>query len=280
MHELLGNFEIGYASSSPCVSKKAADGLDGHADFIEIPVHDDYLSRGISASVPDWFKGFVTLHGEGETGGRRLIQFSARRKQTRSQYAENAARLFNNASQKLGELRTRAVVVHPATLSHKYSRENQIDWFAESLSILCDSCVVPEICVEPRGGDRQRKVVRSEIQDILSLREALSSNGVQVGYCIDLAQTYCTHGMEAVVDLVRNCISHDLPIKEFHASDVAGASHSNRLGMEIGTGRIHFACILGEMRELRSRLLIETIGGLPVFRRSLECLRSLEAVIK
>ena len=273
---MLGNFEIGYASSTPHVSEKLAGSLVGHADFIEIPVHDDYLSRGIRAVVPDQFGGFVTLHGEGETGGRRLIQFSARRKQTRLRYAKNSARLFNSATQEIGCSRTGAVVVHPATLSGKQSRQNQIKWFAESLSILRDSCLVPEICVEPRGGDRQRKVIRSEIQDILSLHQAVSSNGVQVGYCVDLAQTYCAHGMQGVVNLIHECIAHDVPIKELHASDVVENSRSKRLGMEIGTGKIDFQQTLGNLRKLPVRLLIETIGGLPVFRRSFEHLKRLE----
>jgi hypothetical protein len=273
---MLGDLSIGYCSSSPRVSENLVGRLGEQADFIEIPVHDDFLRRGVSAFAPDHFGGFLTLHGEGETDGHRRIRFSSPSRRDRIRYAKHSARMFNLAHDQIGPLRTRAVIVHPSTLSGRFTRFAQIEWFVESLCTLSDSCTVTEICVEPRGGNRQRKVVRSEIQDIVCLHQAAVKNGIRLGFCIDLAQTYCAYGTQGVANLIGECISHDIPIKEIHVSDVVETRRSKRLGMEIGTGRIDFLQALGHLRDSSVRLLIETIGGLPVFTRSLEHLKRLE----
>jgi sugar phosphate isomerase/epimerase len=273
---LLGTLEIGYASPSCTVKKTAAHNLSACADFVEIPVHDN-LRPGIDRLfIADNYEGFITLHGEGETDGLRRIRFSCPNKQDRVKYTKRVVRLFNYAMKAAGTVLVQAAIIHPDTLHRGRSRASQIEWLAESLMELSSGCNIPEICIEPRGGDRQRKVVRSHIQDVLLLNEMLEG-GTKISYCIDLAQTYCAHGFHGVLEMIDQCLANEISIRELHASDVIATKRSKRLGMEIGTGEVDFSEIMGKIQGMHCRLLIETLGGFPVFSRSLTYLTQMEA---
>jgi hypothetical protein len=273
---LLSRFKIGYMSSSSQISGKSIEQLNNRADFIEIPAHDDFLVERRRVQVPKNYRGFITLHGEGETDGKERIKFADPSRTIRLRYVAKVSRIFNRASEQVGSSLVRAAIVHPGRIARTYDKDRQFSWFADSLAELRDRCVVPEICVEPRGGEQQRKLVRSETHDISSLWEAIKDRGVGVTYCIDVAQTYCAYGISGVASVIRESASNGVPIGELHMSDVVRTGSSTRIGMEIGTGEVEFMKVLRETQNLICRLLIETIGGVHVFSRSLDFLTRLE----
>jgi hypothetical protein len=263
-------------SSSSQISGKLVEQLNNRADFIEIPVHDDFLVERRQVHIPKNYRGFITLHGEGETDGRRRIKFADPSRTIRLRYVAKVARIFNRVSEQVGSSLVKAVIVNPSHLARTHHKDTQFAWFADSLAELRDTCVVPEICVEPRGGEQQRKLVRSETHDISSLWEAVKDRGVEIMYCIDVAQTHCAYGISGIESIIRESASNGVPISELHISDVVRTERSTRVGMEIGTGEVKFAKVLKETRNLICRLLIETIGGVRVFSRSLDFLTHLE----
>lgn len=132
------------------------------------------------------------------------------------------------------------------------------------------------VCIEPRGGDSQRKVLRANIEDIRLLEEYLSTNGIHVGLCIDVAQLFVVHGNEGTARVLQDLKSIRLSIKEFHISDVRQTQKvTNRIAMEVGTGQINWKLILPLLLEHCNNFLIETLGGMKVFQRSKAYLESL-----
>ena len=70
------------------------------------------------------------------------------------------------------------IILHPDTLTSKIGRTQQLELLAKSLSELSNrigSRVL--ICIEPRGGDRQGKVLRNNLQDIEILQQMLKMLG-------------------------------------------------------------------------------------------------------
>lgn len=135
-----------------------------------------------------------------------------------------------------------------------------------------------QVCIEPRGGDLQRKVLRPEIEDIRILQEKLNSNGInKIGLCLDIAQLFIVHGNNGIVLFLDEIRSLQLPVKEFHISDVYHNNKkvTNRVAMEVGTGSIDWQLILPLLLQHCNELLIETLGGIKVYQRSRSFLESL-----
>lgn len=91
--------------------------------------------------------------------------------------------------------------MHPDTISGKLSRKQQIEILALSLIEIKDKLQdIEMVCIEPRGGDRQNKVLRAEIGDIITLNNCLKSNTTKgIGLCMDLAQLFIVHGNKGIV---------------------------------------------------------------------------------
>jgi hypothetical protein len=170
------------------------------------------------------------------------------------------------------------LILHPDTFSTKLSRRQQLAFLSDSLSNLEENIhSIDFICIEPRGTDRQKKIMRLEIEDIQRLDEYLQANGTRnIGLCIDIAQLFIVHGNEGILSFLEDLKSIHLPIKEFHISDViTNEKTKNRVAMEVGTGGIDWKLILPLILQHCNELLIETLGGVKVFQRSTSYLESL-----
>ena len=130
--------------------------------FLELQVHD-ILKHKLDV-IPDLcvsttFGGYVTLHGEGETDGKRKIAFCSHDESTRKNYITECVNLYSTILTKAEKHNVERIILHPDTLTSKIGRPQQLELLAKSLSELCDRLgnrVV--VCIEPRGGDRQGKV--------------------------------------------------------------------------------------------------------------------------
>lgn len=245
--------------------------LEDSAGFLEVQIHDKLLgpfSRiGTKVNFPDSFSGYVTLHGEGETDGRRRIQFCSPDNSERQRYISNCLTLYETVIDHLkGEVRR--VILHPDSLASRTQKQAQIQLLAASLADLQDKLSKVQVCIEPRGGFRQKKVLQSDMKDILSLGNHLSSLGAsnRIGLCIDLAQSVIVHGNQGTVTFLDNLRSINLRVQELHLSDVAVGQ--NRVAAEVGKGRVDWANILPAALKCCKAILIETLGGVKVFRRS------------
>jgi hypothetical protein len=238
------------------------------AAFIEIQVHDkmkDNLEKIKQLSIAEDFKGFVTIHGEGETDGRKRILFSSQLN-ARTDYVKQCAQLYSKVIKHLYPITVKRIIAHPSSLDRNGSRRDQIYALSESLVALQDLIDSAEICIEPRGCDRHRKVLRVEISDIEMLDEFLHKlGGDKIGLCIDIAQLFLCKGNEGIVNFFSG-LKKD--VKEFHISDVT----ERRLGVEIGKGLIDWGNIIPHMLDHCKDFLVETLGGIRVFNRSLEYL--------
>jgi hypothetical protein len=128
-----------------------------------------------------------------------------------------------------------------------------------------------------RGGDRHRKVLRANLDDILLLDYYLNSTGgPRIGLCIDVAQLFTLYGNSGTAEFLKQLKSACLPVKEFHVSDVLSTEvTTHRVAMEVGSGNINWKLILPLILENCNNLLIETLGGVKVFQRSKMFLESL-----
>lgn len=248
--------------------------------FLELQVHDN-LKHKLDAipalDVSTTFGGHVTLHGEGETDGKHRISFCSNDESTRKNYITECVNLYSNILTRTDKHDVKRIILHPDTLVSKIGRLKQLELLAKSLSELGDRIgnrVV--ICIEPRGGDRQGKVLRNHIQDIEILQQMLGMLGEKrVGFCIDIAQLFIVHGNTGIVNFLKKLETIQLPIKEFHLSDVFRSKYvKNRVAMEIGTGSIDWRLLLPFILGHCNELLIETLGGTKVFQRSKEFLIS------
>lgn len=120
-------------------------------------------------------------------------------------------------------------------------------------------------------------MLRIELDDLSRLEHFISSVGLKnVGLCIDIAQLFIIRGNENALDFLRQLKSMNLPVMEFHVSDVIQNTRvKNRVAMEIGTGSIDWKLILPLILQHCNDLLIETLGGVRVFQRSKMFLESL-----
>lgn len=248
--------------------------------FLELQVHDNLKHRldvipdlGLSTS----FGGYVTLHGEGETDGKRKIAFCSYDEPIRKNYIRECVDLYSTILTKTDKYDVERIILHPDSLTSKIGRSQQLELLAKSLSELCDHIgnrVV--ICIEPRGGDRQGKVLRNHIQDIEIFQQMLKIVGEKrVGLCIDIAQLFIIHGNIGSVNFLKKLKLIQLPVKEFHLSDVFQSKYvKNRVAMEIGTGSVDWLLLLPFILVHCNELLIETLGGIKIFQRSKEFLNS------
>jgi len=255
-----------------------SDYLKHNTTFIEIQVHDELKSKENVLNmyeVSPNFSGYVTIHGEGETAGKKKIQFCSDNREMRSNYVKENIVLYSSIIGEINSSVTR-LVLHPDTLNRNISRHKQIEYLAESLAIISDKLDALDICIEPRGGDRQGKVLRAEIEDLEMLGENLNSIKAKVGLCIDVAQLFVVHGNNGTIRFIEELKSVRLPVKEFHISDVKQSEKiMNRVAMEIGKGVIDWQLILPVVLQHCNELLIETLGGIKVFKRSKSYLESL-----
>ncbi len=234
--------------------------LNDSADFVEVQIHDS-LSEQFDdikhlAILSDTFSGYITLHGEGETDGKRKILFSSANSTDRHHYVSNCAILYQKVIDHFHD-KTRRLILHPDSLNSREPRETQLGTLATSLVEMHHRLPKDiQICIEPRGGDRQKKVLRTELEDIRFLYEHLSSLGASkgIGLCVDLAQVVIVHGEEDEDNDGNDNVNGDikflrqltqtsgLPILEWHLSDVA--TNRNRVAVEVGMGRINWLKML------------------------------------
>jgi hypothetical protein len=203
--------------------------------------------------------------------GKRKIKFCCENTVERRNYVIENAALYALITELLHTHKVPRLILHPDTLSKKMIRKFQIELLSQSLSEISDQIFgVGSICIEPRGGDRQGKVLRAELGDLALLQEQLKSLGAKkIGLCIDITQLFVVHGNEGSADFLEQLKSIPLSVKEFHISDVWQTKKlTNRIAMEIGTGWIDWKLILPLVLQHCNNLLIETLGGIKVFQRS------------
>lgn len=279
------SLEYGFMNSVLTRLPLDIDTLRQSAQFIEVQIHDALRKRfddiRQSAILPDAFGGYVTLHGEGETDGKRKILFSSANSIERRHYLSNCVILYQKVIDHFDN-KVRRLILHPDSVSSMKPRQTQLEVLATSLVEMHDGLSKNiQICIEPRGGDRQRKVLRTELKDIQILGNHLSSLGAskRIGLCVDLAQVVIVHGDDnnnenSSTKFLRQLKStSDLPILEWHLSDVA--INQNRVAVEVGRGRINWIKMLPLVLGCCKSILIETIGGTKVFERSRSYLESM-----
>jgi hypothetical protein len=251
--------------------------LVGKVAFIEAPFHDKHVRmkqqsiRELYSVSPD-FEGLVTLHGEGETDGIRKIMFSSSDSSVRMSYCVDLVNAVITARDVLGS-KLAALIIHPPTRNRRFSREQEIEWLADSLSILVERLGSVEVCIESRGSDRQGKILRAQPQDILLLQDYLRKRGTEISHCLDVAQCFACFGMSGVLEMVLFFAESGATLTEIHASDVSKYSTGQpRVSMPIGRGLIDWKNLLPHVIRTNARILIEVIGGMKPCMESLDFL--------
>lgn len=276
---LLPDIRYGFMNTRAPQLYQESDYLKEHASFIEIQVHDKLKSKNNLLNlynVSPNFLGCITIHGEGETDGKKRILFCSDDKDRTKHYIKESVTLYASIMQYLYPHKVNRLIVHPDTLAKKIPRRKQIQHLAESLVKLSENLDGIDVCIEPRGGDRQGKVLRTELEDLRILEEYITSTGTQVGLCVDIAQLFVVHGNNGMRKFLEQLRTLRLPVKEFHISDVQQTKKiTNRVAMEIGTGVIDWKLILTSVLQRCNELLIETLGGIKIFERSKSYLESL-----
>jgi hypothetical protein len=193
-----------------------SESLKQKASFIEIQVHDKLKSTidlmGSFNIHPD-FHGYITIHGEGETDGKRRVLFCTENQSERNRYVTETVHLFCSAVRRLPPNSVKRVIIHPDTLDRKLSRESQISNLAASLTELSRNLSDVEVCVEPRGAERQGKVLRAELDDLRTLQDYLNFSETNIGLCVDIAQLFVAHGNDGVARFLKELTSIRLPVK-------------------------------------------------------------------
>ena len=94
--------------------------------------------------------------------------------------------LYLSLSECLNSHEIMRVILHPDTISRKLSRRDQLELLTISLSEISDRIYgIDAVCIEPRGGDRQGKVLRTEIEDIRIMEHFFDALGLKkAGLCI------------------------------------------------------------------------------------------------
>jgi hypothetical protein len=254
--------------------------------FIELQLHDNIMKKikiDKTIHIPLEYTGYFSFHGEGETDGKKRIKFCSSDNHERSTYISQCVNLYNRVSECLANYKVSRLILHPDTLNRRLNRHAQIELLAYSLSEMTDKINgIGSICIEPRGGICQGKVLRLEIEDVCSLENSVNSLGLRnLGLCIDIAQLHVAHGINGSLQFLKALKSMKLPVKELHVSDVLqSAKVKNRVAMEVGVGSVDWKLILPSVLQHCNELLIETLGGVKVFQRSKMFLDSLLKEIK
>jgi sugar phosphate isomerase/epimerase len=267
--DLPHGIHFGYMNSQAERLAREAFDVASDASFIEIQVHDQQRDRAYSLTdtLANSYRGYATIHCEGETDGKRRLHFASPDAMQRNAYLHESLNLIATAIHRIMPWQTRRVILHPDTIWKGAPRQVMIEALAQSIEGVRDALPDVDVCIEPRGGDRQRKVLRLDIGDLETLTDDLRSSA-RIGLCIDLAQLYVTKGTEDMVQFLRDLRGVGLPIKEIHASDVQSSGSNKKVAMEIGKGEIDWPLVLPPLLERNKDILIETLGGVPVFRRS------------
>lgn len=262
---------VRYGYMSTQLDRLAHEAFDvaSDASFIEIQLHDQHGDSVVShiGALAYSYHGYVTIHCEGETDGKRRLRFASPDAVQRDAYLRESLNLVAGAIHRIMPWPTRRVILHPDTMWRGAPRQYLIEALAQSIEGVRNAIPGVDVCIEPRGGDRQRKVLRLDIGDLETLCENLDSSA-GIGLCIDLAQLFLTKGTQGMVQFLQDLPGVGLPIKEIHASDVQGSGSNPRVAMEIGKGEIDWPLVLPVLLERNKDILIETLGGVPVFRRS------------
>jgi len=239
------------------------------AVFVEIQVHDRLRNQKLMVQVSGSFKGHVTMHGEGETEGKKRIMFCSEDESERKEYVRSSASLYASVIDMLWPKRVRRIILHPSKLSRKQNRNEKLQVLARSLGELKD--LLPkstDLCIEPRGGSRQGRVLRLDLHDLTHFQDSLGTNRT-VGLCIDVAQLFVTHGNHMIGGFLKGIKEIGLSVSELHVSDVFCAGRvRNKVAMEIGKGQIDWNLIVPDLKATCNDWLIETLGGIPVFKKS------------
>ena len=263
------DLSFGYMNSNTGRLMIESQVLANEPSFIEIQVHDESARQRHVPRLANSFKGYITIHGEGETDIRDRIRFCSTDYTQRKHYIESSAKLYLSAVNCIGSHGVRRIVLHPDALSRKQDRNEQLQILADSLAELKD--LLPRsttLCIEPRGDVRQGKVLRLDLDDLVRFRDSLGNRSA-IGLCIDIAQLFVTQGNQGIGRFLRGIKETDLSVNELHLSDVLSTEHvKNRVAMEIGRGAIDWNLILPDLKTTCSDWLIETLGGITVFRRS------------
>jgi hypothetical protein len=246
------------------------------ATFLEVPVHDKISNLSANLvhdyfRISEKFRGYVVIHGEGETDGKTRIRFSSHVDSERKTYVQGFSHMISSILESL-QNKSRAIIVHPGRYHKNYSRKLQISWLAESLVRLCDLLSPVELCIESRGGDRQGRVLRSVPDDIITLDDILKQSGAKISHCFDLAQAFASFGMEGLTEGMKRLAEHRVPISEIHASDVVQFKTGHRISVEVGKGSIKWRSLTRLFQNFDGRVLLEVIGGVAPFKRSVEFL--------
>jgi hypothetical protein len=277
----MSNVRFGYMGTSLKRTIEDLEAKNFQPYFAEFQVHDELLSNiGPLCNIvqPSRYRGHFTIHGEGETDGKKKIKFSSTDRRERERYINECIGLYSFVLTRLSPHRILRVILHPDTLSKRVSRSEQLSLLAMSLTEVAEKLNgIDGICIEPRGGERQNKVLRADLDDIKILQGFLDANSIgNIGLCIDVAQLFVVYGNEGTAQFLKDLSLINMPVKEFHISDVLQNTNiKNRVAMEVGTGSIDWKLILPLTLQHCNDLLIETLGGVKVFIRSKKFLDSL-----
>ena len=271
-------YKIGYMIPRVNLIKRDLFRIPKETCFAEIPVHDKLMEKS-RRYVEELFRvknnsvEFLTLHGEGETDGKRHIEFSSNDYKLRREYVNRVTDLFELIIDTV-DTNIKSIILHPGRFSKRVPRDKQILWTAESLVEISDTLSNVTICLESRGGKNQGKVIRVIEKDILLFEKYLRDLGTtRVHHCLDIAQGFIVHGQFGLERLLVNLRAEQINIEEFHVSDVNRSSRGFfQLAQEIGNGQIDWNPIF-ELIPHGSRILIETLGGTIIFERSLQFLK-------
>ena len=119
-----------------------SDCLKDYVSFIEIQIHDKLKSNTNLLNlynVSPNFAGYVTIHGEGETDGKKKILFCSDDGEKRRSYVREMIDLYSSVQVHLNPHKVMRLVVHPDTLSRNNARGQQIEYLVESLDDLTES---------------------------------------------------------------------------------------------------------------------------------------------
>lgn len=279
----LNTLDIGFMPSGLRYLDRVLPKIISLADFIEISVQDQrastqykILQNFFDEGVFDDFtiaNKYIVLHGEGEMDGKRRIKLASFDTQKRLDYITFLSDSYQDFKYNFGDL-IKSVVLHPDSLRNSKHQDKKIELLVDSLIRLEDELYPVNLVIESRGS-KDRKVLRPTFEDISTFHEILKERGAKNIYqCFDIAQCFILAGQEGLVDLLQKLNTFNIPICEFHVSDVRISSLKiPQTAQMVGSGLIRWDQVIPLLKG--KRMLIETIGGVNVFNRSIEFLSKL-----
>ena len=108
--------------------------------LLEVQIHDRLREQFDDikhlAVLPDTFSGYITLHGEGETDGKRKILFSSANGPARRHYVSNCVIFYQKVIDHFHD-RVRRLILHPDSIHSKEPRKTH-SYFTTSLVEIYD----------------------------------------------------------------------------------------------------------------------------------------------